>query len=114
MNRKSHADYAGFTVSDLIADPYFQDWILHPDTEKDAFWNSFISTRSDKTVIIEKARALLQRIAFAEHMPTDEQVQQAWDRHLQALDNSEANNVIAMRRSSRTLTTWLKIAAVFG
>src|SRR5688500_15454100 len=114
MNRKSHADYAGFTVSDLITDPYFQDWILHPDTEKDAFWNSFISTRPDKTVVIEKARALLQRIAFAEHMPTDEQVQQAWGRHLQMIDNSQGNNVFDIRNRPPALITWLKIAAVFG
>lgn len=107
MNKKRPDSYADYTVSDLIADPFFQEWILHPDTEKNEFWNTLAQTRPGTKDTIDKAKNLLHRITFTETMPTDEQVQQALSKHWQAIDNE----AIPMRSRPRG-NNWLKVAAI--
>ena len=105
--------YSDFKEEDFICDPFFQEWVMSPDEEKNGFWESFISNYPDKKDAVEKAKVVLSNISFTEHLPTDERVQQSLIRHLDAIQNGGAK-VVRMKPSGNRLGKVMKVAAIFG
>ena len=62
-------DFKDYSEQDFINDPFFQDWIIRPNEEKDRFWQGFLEENPHRKETIEKARALLQAIVFKESHP---------------------------------------------
>src|SRR5690242_4735301 len=70
-------DYSGFGSDDFICDEFFQDWVLHPRAETETFWKDWLETHPAQRETVEQARAVLLNIGFPEHVPAEQQVQQA-------------------------------------
>lgn len=91
---KKEPNYASFSVTDFICDEYFQDWILHPDEEKEAFWQSWIDKNPGKKEIIEQAGKVLQCLEFREHFPTKEQIRLALAKNMEMITVRQAHRPI--------------------
>jgi transmembrane sensor len=76
--------YSRFTLSDFIGDPFFQDWVIHPEGETASFWEDWVQRHTEKAEMIREARTLLESVHFVEQFPSDDQVQRslasAWER----------------------------------
>jgi transmembrane sensor len=46
---KNSGQYASFTLSDFIADPFFQDWVIHPEGGAATFWDDWVQRHPEKT-----------------------------------------------------------------
>jgi transmembrane sensor len=66
--------YAQFTLSDFIADPFFQDWIIYPEGEAAEFWGDWMQRHPEKMEMIREARTLLESVSFQEQLPKEEEV----------------------------------------
>ena len=74
--------YHHFTVEDFAADDYFQEWVLCPSPEHEAFWQDWLQAHPDQRQTVEQARWLIQRTSFAETWTATER-QEIW-RNVQA------------------------------
>lgn len=52
-----------FTEEEFAADEYFQQWVLIPDDENEAFWKSFIEQYPAQRIPINNARKLVVHLA---------------------------------------------------
>jgi len=108
-------NYKDFNEQDFINDPAFQDWMLHPDENKNAVWQQFITAYPEKRGPIQKAKALLQAIAFKEVWPSDEKVEQSLQDTLAKLKTS-AGKVLQFDKPAYTkplYQRWWAAAAIF-
>ena len=63
MGAHDEAKYHQFkTTEDFILDKEFSTWINHPDSERDLFWNSFISNHPEKTEQIRDAALIIKAL----------------------------------------------------
>jgi len=69
--------YTRFTLSDFISDPFFQDWVIHPEGETASFWEDWVQRHPEKAEMIREARTLLESVHFEEQFPSDDQIQQS-------------------------------------
>ena len=74
---ENRGQYARFTLSDFVGDPFFQDWVIHPEGEVAAFWDDWMQQHPEKTEMIREARMFLESVRFEEQWPKEEEVQQA-------------------------------------
>lgn len=51
-----HNKYKDFAEPDFINDPYFQEWIIRPDEEMNAFWKNFKALYPEKASAVDGAR----------------------------------------------------------
>lgn len=106
-------NYKKFTVADFIGDEYFQDWVIHPDRQKNEFWNNWLKSHTDKTEIVEQAKKVLLNIQFKEDIPTQEQVQKALAKNLAEINAmKDVNDEVKIISISR-FRHLRKIAAIF-
>ena len=40
--------YEKYTIDDFLADEYFQQWVLHPAQESEAFWEAWLHQYPEK------------------------------------------------------------------
>lgn len=59
------AEYHNYEIEDFLQDDFFIDWVYHCNTENNAFWKKFLSDHPDKSIVLEKARAILVSINVA-------------------------------------------------
>jgi len=101
MEIPDYKDYENASSGDLIADPFFQSWIIDPTAEKEAFWNDFLLQVPAASGNLQVARAFLQGIAFREAFPEEERVAASFERHWEDVTavkaTSERRNVIIRR-----------------
>jgi transmembrane sensor len=109
----SYNRYSDFREEDFICDPFFQEWVMRPDEEKESFWKGFLVNYPEKDVTLERAKSVLKNISFVEHLPSDEMVQRSLSRHLAAIENN-SGKVVRMRSSGGGFGKILRVAAVFG
>jgi transmembrane sensor len=107
-------DFKDFSEQDFMNEPSFQDWIIAHDEEKNNFWQGFLSKYPGKKEAVDKARTLLQAIAFKEAWPADEKVERSLTDTLKKIHTSEGKApVYKIRAKVRPLyKTWWAAAAV--
>ncbi len=105
MQPYSHRHYEGFTEAGLIADPFFQDWIIHPDAEKDRFWEEFLQRYPQQAAVIQQAKTFLQNLSFTQYVPDETTIQQSLALHLARIDALEETPAPV-----RTLRQWYGVA----
>ncbi len=105
--------YSDFGAEDFICDPFFQDWVMAPDEEKDSFWKDFLINHPDKNQAVEKARAVLLNITFVEHLPDDDLVKSSLSQHLVTIQNGR-RQVVSMKPFTSRFRTLMRVAALFG
>jgi transmembrane sensor len=74
---ENRGQYDRPTLSDFINDPFFQDWVIHPEGETASFWEDWVLRHPEQAEMIREARMLLESVRFVEQFPSDEQVQQS-------------------------------------
>lgn len=109
---KKESRYASYTINDFICDEYFQNWILHPDEQNEAFWNSFINENPGQKETIERAKGLLLHIGFKEHFPGEEKVKIALAENLRMIDESKVPKQTNIKRIH--FTRWAAAAVFIG
>lgn len=57
-------DYQNFDLADFIMDEYFQDWVVHPTAESDAFWQDWLANHPEKKKMVAQARAIIGNLDF--------------------------------------------------
>jgi ferric-dicitrate binding protein FerR (iron transport regulator) len=62
MNRNPDF-YTAYGEEQFAADEYFQQWVLHPDSDNTHFWESWLELNPSRQDIINKARILVQELA---------------------------------------------------
>lgn len=107
-------DFKDFSEQDFIDHPYFQDWIIAPDEEKNSFWENFLDANPEKKETIEKAKTLLKTITFKESWPTDEQVESSLNRALNVINGKERRTPVhkISTRVRPIYTKWMAAAAI--
>ncbi|MHA4809416.1 FecR family protein [Flavitalea flava] len=85
----NHSYYRDFTVEQLAADEYFQEWVLQPDSSKDRFWSDYLQRTPHQQEPVIKARQLvivlaageysIQPLSFAEKRSIKENIYQQLD-----------------------------------
>jgi transmembrane sensor len=107
-------DYKDFSEQGFISDPYFQNWLISPDEEKNNFWQGFLADYPEKKEAVEKARSLLQSIAFKESWPAEEQVERSLTNALKSINQADKTAPVPEKRAIvRPLyKTWWAAAAV--
>lgn len=106
MDIPDYKDYENASSGDLIADPFFQSWIITPTAEKEAFWKDFLLQHPAAVEKVGVARNFLQQIAFREEMPAEETVTASFERHWEAV-----TAVGATQRRSTIIRRIARIAA---
>jgi len=112
MDNFFDTNYQEFTESDFISDPFFQDWVLHPATEKERFWKNFLLAHPQKKEAIENARLLLKNINFKEDVPDEGRVTSLFKAHLETIESLRKAKVV--RFNSTVWKRMGRIAAIFG
>jgi ferric-dicitrate binding protein FerR (iron transport regulator) len=106
-------DFKDFSEQDLIHHPYFQDWILSPDEEKDSFWQNFLTEYPEKKQAVENAGNLLKAIAFKESWPAEEKVERSLKDAFHVISTTGKKASARLIPVSGSLyRTWLAAAAV--
>jgi len=106
MHSDSHRDYSDFSTGEFINDPFFQDWILEPGGENEAFWLKWLQNHPEKRDVAGEARRILESIRFTIHWPVEEQVQQSLELSL-ALIRKQEQGIFRLQG-------WKKIAMLTG
>lgn len=75
--------YVHYKESDFLKDSYFQEWVYRPSADNEAFWQKVITAVPQQKETIENARLYLKSMSFVAHVPTDEEVETSWEKHLQ-------------------------------
>ena len=107
------SNYADFEEEDFISDPLFQEWVIHPSTKKDRFWNEFTAQYPLKKDTVTKARQLLQSLSFKEHLPGDDMVKASLEKQLAIINGLEKTTELTITRRSFFFRNAWKIAAVW-
>jgi transmembrane sensor len=76
-NGENSGRYADYDMPDFICDPFFQEWIIHPDGGHAAFWEGWVRQHPEKAQTIDEARLLLLSMSFEEDFPDERMVQQS-------------------------------------
>jgi transmembrane sensor len=95
-NGENNGRYEAYGVPDFICDPFFQDWIIHPEGTTAAWWEDWMINHPEKNTAVTEARQLLQAMYFQEHVPSEE----AALRSLAAVREKLATTAAPVRRIS--------------
>jgi transmembrane sensor len=106
--------YLHYTTEDFVLDEDFQQWVQHPDPERDTFWQAFLREHPHKQAAVTEARNLIQSLQFKRSTPTVEEYQQVL-RGIYAGETKRNERVLGRETSRRPWygQTWFRVAAVF-
>jgi ferric-dicitrate binding protein FerR (iron transport regulator) len=99
----AHASYADFSETDFITDPFFQQWVIAPEEDKQKFWDEFIQTYPEKKEDIVKAYAFLQQFSPEAQWPDENIIQQSFEKHLSDINSIGHAKVVSIRRRNSYL-----------
>lgn len=86
---KKAGKYRQYVLGDFLCDAYFQDWILRPDEEKNAFWEKWLEDNPDKKKELRSAKELLLKIDFKVSRPDPLKVETSLNQVLAAIEEAE-------------------------
>jgi transmembrane sensor len=72
--------YDNYGVADFAKDPFFQRWVIAPDTETDRFWSEWLHENPDKQFVIEEAKRIIQVLGFTTDTHLTEKLLATWER----------------------------------
>ncbi|MDO6432238.1 FecR domain-containing protein [Flavitalea sp. BT771] len=112
MNRNPDL-YTAYGEELFAADEYFQQWVLHPDSDNTLFWESWLELNPSRQDIIKKARILVRELAandyFIHPLSASEKadIKSELFRNLNLGSTPHLNEAIPLRRRTR----WIPWAA---
>jgi ferric-dicitrate binding protein FerR (iron transport regulator) len=82
--------YLHFSEADFMNDPFFQDWIIHPDKESMQFWEGFLERFPEKRADVEGAYQFLKNIHFKESFAKNEMIEKSLEEALKIIEAKDA------------------------
>ncbi|WP_025762447.1 hypothetical protein [Dyadobacter tibetensis] len=69
------------SLTELIRQDTFVDWVLHPTSEREAYWQSYLKAFPNQEPVLAAARdyVLLLAIDTGRHKPTADQSSKMWE-----------------------------------
>ncbi|NJO01192.1 MAG: hypothetical protein HC880_05355 [Bacteroidia bacterium] len=58
--------YEKYTVEDFVQEPYFRQWVLHPDAKLEAFWQAWIEKNPSRKAELQETTQLVRLIHTGE------------------------------------------------
>lgn len=105
--------YADYSLSDLVTDEAFQQWVKHPDAASDAFWADWMARYPEKEAYVQQARTLLCTIDFAKTPPAE--IDQAGMRNNIFARIEEEAVPLPLHPGGRSRwRRWMRVAAVLA
>lgn len=97
-------DRKQYTVEDLLHNPNFRKWVLHPDAGTQRFWQEWQAQHPEEQALLEEARdiVLLIEKGYFSALPADTENQ--WQRLARSLQ-------IGAQPVAKPVRLWLKVAA---
>lgn len=108
-NGENSGHYADYDMPDFMCDPFFQDWVIHPEGQQAAFWEDWVRQYPEKAKMIGEARLLLQAMYFKEHFPDEAMVQQSLAAVREKIDKEK---VVPMPVTGRIHRMWWAAAVI--
>ena len=105
----AHSHYTDFSETDFITDPFFQEWVIAPDKEKEMFWRAFVQAYPQKKEAIENASAFLQQFNPETHWPDEHYIEQCFEKHLSDIEHIEKAKVVSIKK--RNIRRLIAVAA---
>lgn len=81
MNREE------YSIEDLVLDPEFRKWVLHPSPETKAIWDEFLKKYPEKQEAIYKARTIVLNFSKRDYPWTEEKEDLLWKGLLQRMES---------------------------
>lgn len=108
--------YDQYTLADFLSDEYFQDWIIRPDAEMDAFWEEWLLKNPGKKDTLLLAKEVLGSIGFKVNKPLTGSVQSSLQKtllHINAIESRPRKKpVIAFVKSWKVAAVLLPLIGV--
>jgi len=82
-------DFSSYTTKDFVLNESFQKWVLDPDEETRASWNSWMIKNPEKAEAIEEARTVLQGIRSVLDKNAECDADQVWARISRDINTSK-------------------------
>ncbi|CAN5733400.1 hypothetical protein BH24BAC1_BH24BAC1_30910 [soil metagenome] len=100
-------EYNDCSVNDLVEDPFFQQWVLRPDEETEAFWKSWLLQHPHRQATVEQAALLVRVLASDKGGPSPQEKKEVWERI------QEVNEAHAQRGSGpgrKVVPLWSRVS----
>ncbi|MCU0355016.1 MAG: FecR domain-containing protein [Cytophagales bacterium] len=107
-------DYLLFTATDFSLDEHFQRWVLSPDEETHAFWDTWLLQHPEKTADVETARRLIQSLRIGTEPLSETQRHRMHRNIMTAVQENEETeaDVVELRTTNAVFRRWRVAAAV--
>lgn len=70
--------YQTFSIEDFVNDPFFRDWVLRPDSDRDEYWEAWLAVYPDKRQTLAHSRKLLLDLGVPHYNLSDASVKNLW------------------------------------
>lgn len=109
-------NYAHYDVRDFVMDEFFQQWVLHPDPDVEAFWDNWLKSYPEKAATVQEARHVMQAIGFRKDIPSADDFSEVWAHISQKKhENKDFSYTLPVAGSSTVSTLrWYQMAAVLA
>lgn len=99
--------YTQFTLQDFLADDDFIQWVINPNEERTAYWQSFIQAEPHQKNIVQQASETILQYRSQDSFYNDEQKDLLWQR-IEASINKE---VVPMQKKVFSMPAFMRVAA---
>ncbi len=103
--------YNDFAINDFLCDADFQDWVIHPNPEKDLFWQQWLLRHPEKLSNVTTAKEILHNLDFKVTRPSSEKAQQSLEKTLALIDAMELSKLASGSILVRFNKLW-RVAAI--
>ncbi len=73
-----NTDYSKFNVADFVADPFFRDWVLRPDSDHEEFWQEWSLLHPEQNDVIMEARQVLFQSGLPHFQLSESEISSLW------------------------------------
>lgn len=107
-------DYADFTAADFLTDDFFLEWVLHPDTENQAFWEEWQRLYPEKQPLIAEARAMLLSVEYRQDKLPAESYDRIWHALQKKMDHTIPETETVLTDMPVARRRWRRVALYTG
>ena len=72
-------NYTAYTAKDFAKDTFFQKWVLDPDSETNAFWQSWLAAYPGKGATVAEAKEIIEALGFQADLESNRAFIEIWD-----------------------------------
>jgi transmembrane sensor len=107
-------DNSANSAAELLMDPFFQEWVLHPGKENNLIWENRLAGNPSLAEEVEKARKALLLIQFEQHQIPQGAKDRVWKKIRQIRQPEEAVLVQLYPNQPAWWMQTLRVAAMYG